>query len=337
MSVENPTAEGGASITERIEQYLSAGEQPEGKPGQSAPETPEVEAEATASGEPEQAEETQLSLSDVAKVLGVEESALDVDEDGSLKIKTKVDGKEGAAKFQELIKSYQLQGHVDAKAREAAEIHRHAQERAQQFEAYAQQQAQQFAHILQSAQQVIAGEFGSVNWDELSRNDPVGYVEKRHQYEQRMGQLQQIHARAQQEAANFVQAQNYRQQQTLMAEAQRLVQLVPEWTNETVRNSETAQMREWLSKKGASPETIAGIRDAALVASLRVAMLSEANQSKTAAVEKKVRAAPKLVKPGQATTAGEKNAEGLRALKQTIRESGGKRGIAEYLIASGKV
>ena len=170
MSVDNPTADGGASVTERIEKILGGSEQTETQDdsqeqedeGQSAPE-PEVEAQEPESGEPEQEEGPQYQLSDVAKLLGVEESALDVDEDGSIKVKTKIDGKEGAAKFNDLLKSYQLQGHVDAKAREAAEIHRQAQERVQQFEQYAYQEAQRFSEVYQAAKQFFIEDFGNVN------------------------------------------------------------------------------------------------------------------------------------------------------------------------------
>lgn len=340
MSVENPTADaGGASITERLENYLAAGEEttkPEATGQQAAPEVPEG-AETTASDDTQQPDETQLSLSDVAKVLGIDETALDVDEDGGLKIKTKVDGKEGAAKFAELLKSYQLQGHVDAKAREAAEIHRQAQERAQQFEAYAQAKAQEFAQVFQAAQQVVQGEFAGINWDDLARNDPVGYVEKRHQWEARMGQLNQLQQQANWQAQNFMQAQQQRVHAQLSAEAQRLSTLIPEWADEKVSGTERAQMREWLAKKGASPQAIESLRDAGLVAALRAGMLAEAGKTQQTVTEKKVRAAPKLVKPGQSVAAQDRNSETLRGLKENIRKSGGKHGIAEYLLASGKV
>lgn len=351
MSVDNPTADGGASVTERIEKILAGSEPkqeqrdiPQAAQGQeSAPETPEVESEAPEGDEPEQSDETQLSLSDVAKILGVEESALDVDEDGTVKVKTKIDGKEGAAKFQELLKSYQLQGHVDARAREAAEMHRQAQERVQQFEAFAQSKAQEFATIYGAAEKLFVEEFGGINWDDLAKNDPIGYVEKQHAYNAKMQKLSQIGQAANQERQNFIQQQEYRKQQKLASEMERLSTLVPEWKDEAVANTETKQLVSWLQSIGAHQETIAAIHasefaDAALIKALRIGMLADANKSKAAVLQKMVKAAPKLVRPGQSLNAAERNAETVKGLRQNLRKSGGSRdSFADLLMATGKV
>ena len=350
MSADNPTPDGGASVTERIERYLAASEPQEQQetqeqPGQqSAPETPETQqAEAPESDVPEQAEETQLSLSDVAKILGVDETALDVDEDGTVKVKTKVDGKEGAAKFNDLLKSYQLQGHIDAKAREAAEMHRQAAERVQQFESFAQQKAQEFAQIFNAAQALFTEEFGQVNWDDLAKNDPIGYVEKQHAYNAKLQKLNQIGQAYQNEAQNFQQAQQYRHAQKLASEAQRLSTLVPEWADEKTATAEKTQLVSWLQNMGANPETIAALdgsvfADAALLKALRIGMLADANKGKAQAIQKKVLTAPKLVKPGQSVDARERQASSVKELKAQVIKTGGKRGsVADWLIATGKV
>lgn len=347
MSADNPTPEGGASVTERIERYLAASDSNEVQdaPAQEpAAETPETQAvEAPEGDEPEQSSETQLSLSDVAKILGVDETALDVDEDGSLKVKTKVDGKEGAAKFNELLKSYQLQGHIDAKAREAAEMHRQAAERVQQFEVYAQQKAQEFGLIFNQAQALFAEEFGGINWDDLAKNDPIGYVEKQHAYNAKMQKLQQIGQAAQHQANQFQAIQQQRYQQRLASEAQRLSTLVPEWADEKTATSEKQAIAQWLHANGAAPETIAAIdssvfADAGLIKALRIGMLAQTSKGKAEAIQKKVLSAPKLVKSGQPVDSRQRQAESVKDLKEKIRRSGGKGGsVADYLLATGRV
>ena len=340
MTDEKPTSSAGASISERLESFLSAGEpneQPAKETGSEAAPDPAVTAEVPASDAQDETDGPQFELSDVAKVLGVEESLLDVDEDGSLKIKTKIDGKEGAAKLQDFIKSYQLQGHIDARVRQAAEQEKVIAERAQQIEQIAQTENQRLQMLGTALQQALHNDASQIDWDRLNAEDPIGYTTKRHEFERRQGQINQIMQAVVQQQQSFAQQNQYRAAQAFQAEAQRLPSLIPEWADSKVAETERKELASWLKAKGASPQTIANLADAGLVAALRMGMVAEKAAPKVAATEKLVRAAPKLVKPGQATTAQDRKQENVRGLKQQIRESGGKKGVAEYLIATGRV
>lgn len=198
MTVENPTGDAGASITERIERFLSPEPQPapetelpkaEDPQPESVPETAE---EQPAGDEPTESDEPQLSISDLAKYLGVDENTLDVDDDGSVKVKTKIDGKEGAAKFQDLVKSYQLQGHVDAKAREAAEAAKALQERVQQFEQYAQTEVQKLSQLANVAHHELMRDVAEIDWQKLAYDDPASYVQKKAEFEARQMRVNQL-------------------------------------------------------------------------------------------------------------------------------------------------
>jgi hypothetical protein len=341
MTVENPTADSGASITDRIESLLTgqnpAPEVPPKEPDPVPESAPEAAEEQPASDEQPSSDEPQLSLSDLAKYLGVEEESLDVDDDGSLKVKTKIDGKEGAAKFKDLVKSYQLQGHVDAKAREAAEQAKSLQERVSQFEAYAQSEAQKLAHLASIANQELMRELGEIDWQGLARNDPAEYVAKQAEYQVRQGRINQLNEAAQQQAEQARQAQEQRTRQMLAAEAARLPTLIPEWADEKVAATEKAELSKWLISQGVSEKEVNSLARADVVSMLRKAWLFDQGKGKAAVVEKQLRIAPKLVKPGQSKDSGERAAETVRTLKDNIRKSGGKNGIAEYLLATGKV
>lgn len=340
MTVENPTADSGASITDRIESLLTGHPEPEATPKEpdQAPESaPEIAEEQPANDEPTGTDEPQLSLSDLAKYLGVEEESLDVDEDGSLKVKTKIDGQEGAAKFKDLVKSYQLQGHVDAKVREAAEQAKALQERVSQFEAYAQSESQKLAHLANVANQELMRELGEIDWQSLARNDPAEYVAKQAEFQVRQGRINQLNAAAQQQAEHARQAQEHRISQQLAAEAARLPTLIPEWADEKVATSEKAELAKWLLSQGLPEKEVHSLARADLVSMFRKAWLYDQGKGKAAVVEKQLRVAPKLVKPGQSKDSGERAAENARTLKENIRKSGGKSGIAEWLLATGKV
>ena len=341
MTIENPTADSGASIEERIESLLTRNtqaEEPKQDPVEESPgDVPETAEEAPASDVSSEAEEPQISLSDVAKFLGVDESAIDVDDDGGVKVKTKIDGIEGSAKFKDLVKSYQLQGHVDAKAREAAEQQKALQERVSQFEAYAQAETQRLNQLANVAHQELMRDLANIDWQNLAAVDPATYVQKQAEMTARKERVDQILSVAHQQQEQARALQQQRIQHEVQSEANRLPTLIPEWADEKVAKVEREEMVSWLKTQGATQEEISGITKASAVALIRKAWLFDKGQSKAAVVEKQVRTAPKLVRPGKAVDAKERAEENVRGLKDAIRKSGGKRGIEEYLMATGKV
>lgn len=354
MPPENPTGDAGASITERLESYLAAKEQPaseqqrpqterpkeeqqQAQPEQEVEAPNEAEVEATESDAQEQASEPQITLTDLAKYLGVEESMLDVDDDGGLQLKTKIDGKEGAAKLQDLLKSYQLQGHVDAKAREAAEHQKALQERVQQFEQYAQAETNRLTELAGLAYQELLQDAAGINWNELAVNDPAEYVRQQHLFQQRQARVNQLRAEVEQRNQQADSRRQAEQQKFIQAEYQRLPVVIPEWSDATVAEKEMSELRGYAKKSGFSDADLDRLNRADMVSVLRKAWLYDQGKAKAATVEKQVRAAPKLVKPGQSVDARQRSADNVRDLKTTIRKSGGKSGIAEYLLATGKV
>jgi hypothetical protein len=337
MTDEKPTGDAGASISERLEVILAAGDEqkPDEDKGSEAAPAPAVEV--PEGDAPNEDEGPQYELSDIAKVLGFDESMLDVDEDGSLKVKTNINGQEGAAKLQDLVKSYQLQGHVDQKARQVAEMERVTVERVQQYEQFAQTKFQELEGLSQAAQQFLAGEYAAMDWDRLYNDDPIAFPKKQFEFQQRQGQIQNLLQQIDHQKQQVGEALRQHQTMELQRETQKLAHLVPEWRDAKTRETERGELTQWLQSKGASPKTIQSMNDAGLVAALREGLVALKSAPKVAAVEKKVRAAPKLVRPGQGIDAKTRAGESVRGLKQQIRESGGKKGIAEYLIATGKV
>ena len=353
--MENPTGDSGASTLNRIESFLAASEgEPEKREQQAAPEVPEApdtqaqEAgpeveEAPETDAPEQDDGPQLSVTDLAEYLGIEETALDVDEDGSVLVKTKIDGKEGAAKFNDLLKSYQLQGHIDNKSRAAAEQEKALMERATQFETYAKQQTEHLTRLAQVAHQELMRDAAGIDWDQLSRNDPAEYVAQQHEFQQRQTRINQL---VQASQAQKQQADTAEQQRIALAaqtDGEKLPTLIPEWGNPEVRKAETAKLIEWSHKNGFTDQALKSLHEArvdsaaAFLATMRKAMLYDQSQGKQTSIEKQVRTAPKLVKPGQSIDSKQRQQDSVRGLKESIRKSGGKSGIAEYLLATGKV
>jgi hypothetical protein len=335
-----PTPEtGDASPIDRIEALLSADDAPqddsqpvEGKQADvPATEPPKDGAE------PQEDETPEYQLADMARLLGADESALDVDEDGSLLVKTKIDGVDGKAKFTDLLKSYQLQGHVDKQVREAAEIRKAAQEQAQQV----QQQIQIQQAIVGKIAEIKAVEaefqqYKGINLDALIDSDPVQALKvQRH-----MQALQERHASLTNEAN---QAANYVQQQqaqlssaALQREAQALMTALPEWSDSAKAEAEKKAIKDDLAARGFSQRDIETLSDHRTVLLAREAMLYRQMKATGNAVEKQVRQAPKIIKPGSAP-ASNRNVTAIQKLKSEVRSTGSRQSVRDYLLATGKV
>lgn len=345
MLDENPTpGNEGASITDRLERFLTPAEElPEPKQAEPkaqadddadpADDANQIEPE---NGEPEDDQQPQISTADIAKYFGLEENMLDVDDDGGLQIKTKIDGKEGAAKFADVLKSYQLQGHIDNKARAIADQERAIQARVQQVEQQAAQKLQQLESLANIAGQELNREFQSVDWQTLRATDPAEYSAKLADFQLRQAQLNQVMGAAQQEKAQQEYSRAEQFQQYVAQEAQRLPEMIPEWKDEATAKKESAEIKEWGVKQGISAADLASVSNAAHVSVLRKAMLYDRLQQSKVSVENKVRTAPKLVKAGQPQQASREQ-QTVQNLRSQVRKSGGKGdSLVEYLLAAGK-
>lgn len=335
---ENPT-QSGDSIQDRLEAYLSPDEpKPQAEAQQ---ETPKAEAapatpDAPESDESEQESEPQLSTTDLAKYLGIDESLLDVDGLGALNLKTKVDGEEGKAKLSDLIASYQLRAHVDKESRAVADQRKAFEAQASQYEQQLSARAQQVEDLAKAAQNELNREFQNVDWQTLRVTDPAEYAASLQDYQARQAHINNIANQANQQRQQFTAKQQQDQTAFLQEQAKALPTLIPEWSDPVLADKERAEIRDFAINLGISKADVDSISHAAHVAILRKAMLYDRMQTSKTVMEKKVVSAPRLVKPGQ-TAPRNSNETSVRSLRANVQKSGGKMGIEEYLIATGKV
>ena len=340
METESSTPEtGGESTLDRLEALLSADDAPQ------EPSEPQQEAQADepATDEPEKVDaedkgdETpnEYQLADVAKLLGADERSLDVDEDGAVLIKTKIDGQEGKVKFADLIKSYQLQGHVDKQVREAAEVRKQAQEYAQAVQQQTQVQQAVVEKIAEA--KVIESQlaqYQGINWAALEDSDPVQAMRLQRQF----GELKQAY---QAKVQDINQTQSHIQQQqsqqtaaSLESERQALMNACPEWGSEAVATKEKQQIAADLKARGYSDRDIQGLSDHKAVLLARDAMLYRQGKAASNVAEKQIRAAPKIIKPGSTAS---RNTNHIQKIHQEVRRTGSRQSTIDYLLATGKV
>lgn len=344
-----PTQEG-ASTTERLENFLAAEENPADDAEQAAPldggdpasEPVEMaEGEEAAGDDGEQAEGPQITTADLAALLGVEDGVFDAAEDGSVLVKTKIDGQEGTAKLTDLLAAYQLRGHIDNQSREVAEQRKAIQAQAEESTKAIQAKLNDLDSLAAIANNELMREYNGVDWQSLRYNNPAEYAAQLADFQQRQARVGEMMRAVQAERAQVEQNTQRDMANALASEAQKMRQLIPGWNDDATLAKESSEVKEWMSKEldrwGMDQSLLSQVTLGFQADVLRKAMLFDRLQQQKPEVEKKVRVAPKLVKPGQAPTATQRQAEGLRGIKTTIKKSGGKQGVADYLMAAGIV
>ena len=238
-------------------------------------------------------------------------------------------------KFADLIKSYQLQGHVDKQVREAAEIRKQAFEQAQQVQQHIQVQQAVIGQIAEAkAMESELAQYQGINWTALMDSDPVQAMKLDRQ-------MRDLQSKYQAKVGEINQAQQYIEHQKrqhtsalLQQEQQALMNALPEWSNEAVATKEKQQIAADLRARGFPEKDIQELSDHRLLLMAREAMLYRQGKAATAATEKQVRQAPKIIKPG---STAQKNTSAIQKIHQEVKRTGSRQSVAQYLLATGKV
>jgi hypothetical protein len=279
-------------------------------------------------------EEIELDASQLAEYLGIDADAIDTDEDGNLYLKTKIDGKPGKATLSELIKSYQLEGHVNQKSMQLAEERKSFEAESQAAKQALQQTIQQAQNLLQMQEQNLLGEYNSVDWNSLKQQDPGLYAAARQEMSERYNEIQRAKQYTSQQGNQLTQEQR---QQFLYKESQALEAALPAWGDREVQQKEKSEVASYLTNQGFSPEEVQTVGDHRAVLIARKAMLYDkliAEQStQTEIAKKKVIKKPKVLKPGASKSSGQAKAEAQKQKLKMVKQSGGSvDSIASLLI-----
>lgn len=353
MEPQNPTAgDSGASTPsdpiDRIQAYLDAqggdSTQEDNDPAQSASKPTEDPKE----GDQGKTNEPQFTTEHLATFLGIDPEMVDVDEEGQPVFKAKVDGKEQAAKFKDFLSDYQKRGAAENRMREAADREKAADRKMQEAEQAIQAKLGEQQHSIQQVgqlaailQQELQGEAQRYNWDELWRSDPAqarGLERHFAERQQRINAvMQQVALRGQAAMKQAEEAKEATKKKAEETQQKRVYELIPEWRDRDVMTKEAGDMERWMQKSGFDAGEL-DMSKASSLALLRRAWQHDTLQASKPQIEKKLREAPKLVKPGTPTPQGESNAVQLKALKQQARTTGrnSTKAVEAYLLASGK-
>ncbi len=265
-----------------------------------------------------QSEDWQPStLEELSEALGWEGDKL-----FTLPAKVKIDGKEGTASLRDLIKSYQLDSHINQKLASVDTDRKALLAEREKFQSERADKLMKLDAGVKTLERSLLGEFQSVDWQKLAADDPAAYNARLVQFQQRNAQLQDIASQVNAEQQQY-QAQIQEAQKKWLEDQKSLLHAkIPEWADDTVRGKDKVEILKYLETVGISKEEVEAIGDHRHLLVVRDAWKWHQLQKSKPAVLHKVKAAPKLLKPGTQQSKDAVNRIAFNKGRDRLRQTG---------------
>ena len=270
---------------------------------QEAPQPMEAEAEVTEEDNQPEAESYEDDEDDAVEV---EESEEDDDyEDGEEESQenlytVKVDGEEVEITLDEALNGYQRQQTFTKRSQEIAEQRKAAEKEAAEAKQARDYYAQQLDVLAQQIQQTIPQE---PDWVALAKEVTAEeYNAIRAEYDNRQANLAKVEQERQAVAQQQAAEQEKMLHEHLRAQRSEMLNRIPQWKDDDVRNKERLEVVEYARNIGFSEQEVAQATDARAVELLYKAMQWDNLQRKKPTAKKRTRQAPKMAKAGQPRT-----------------------------------
>lgn len=265
----------------------------------------------------------------LAAALGLPEDALEYDEEGNVVFNAVIDGEATKVKMQDLVKSYQLEGHVNKKSMQLESDRREFETTRDKAYDHLTQKITVANNLIGAVEQQLMGELQGIDWDTLRATDPAEWAATRQYYTERVQWLQQLKTQTGSMQKGLTEEQQKAQQDKynafMQGEVQKMIQDNPAWKDQAVMAKEVGEVGKFLvDKYGFTPEEIANHMDARMMRMVRDAM-QFANGKDTLKTKKVPDNVPKFRTPGQqnANRRDTTKARQVKAQKEAIRKSGG--------------
>ena len=269
-------------------------------------------------------EDSQLTVSSLAQAIGVDETILDLNEEGEPIFKVKIDGVEQYAKAKDLIESYQLKGHLNKNNMEVVEMRNRLSAEIESKKQESDAKISQIDNALTLLNQQLNSEFQGINWAELERSNPAAYNTLRLKYSDKQAHLRKI--------TEISQMDRYQKiQQQIESNRKALHDKVPEWKDDEAYTKAYSEIRNGAKEYGFDPSETDSMVDHRFLIVLRDALAYQKLQKSRPEQLKKLKSVPKFVKPGAVQPAVSKE-----TALQKLRERVGKdMPMSDFLKQSG--
>lgn len=297
------------------------------------PEADETEAE-DSSDYKEAVEATEDDVVDAEDVDtdDVDTDDVDTDDDDEVEeeeqpqtFRVKAAGEEKEVTLEELMQGYQLGADYTKKTQEVAEL-RKANEAERQAIEESKKVRDTYAQRLQAIEQFLTQGDSQEDLATLKENDPIGYAVKVAELTEKKEQLNAVRAEQQRIAQQQQAEQSQAMQKFVAQEAQKLSQVLPEFSDKTKGEQTRNEIRNYGKSVGYTDDELAQVYDSRHVITLHKAMMYDKLQKSKPSVKKKVAEAPKMVKSGTKVKQGTSDVHKKQMAK--LRASGKKEDAA---------
>ena len=268
----------------------------------------------------------------------LQKAGIEKDSFYNLPVRVKVDGAESDVPFAEVLKSYQLEKHVNAKSIALAEKQRAWEaEQAQAKEAMTQHltQAQALGNL---AHQQLLAEYQGIDWNKLRAENPAEWAVRNQEFNNRAGQIQQHLAQVNAQAEQMRQEAQKQQQTVLEKERERMFDARPEWRDAKNFDAAKAEISAYAKEAGYTPAELSAIYDHRYMQTLHDAARWRALQAAAPARLKQVRATPQVAAPGARVMRDPKQValtEAKARWKKNPRDQDAAQGVFDQIANSG--
>jgi hypothetical protein len=219
----------------------------------------------------------------------------------SLPVTVKIDGQEKQVPLSDVIKSFQLEGHVNNKSIELSEARRNFEAEQQAARELVKQQIAQNQQLGNLAQQQLNWEYNQVDWNSLRVTNPAEFAAKMAEFQQRNNQIQGYMQQLTQQQQLEEQQRAKESEALVSQERQRMLDAVPAWNDPSTFAKDREQMVRVGRELGFTDAELGKITDHRQMRILHMAAQYQALQANKPAALKKVREAPAMAKPGTRT------------------------------------
>ncbi len=326
-------------------QDMAETEAGEGDPRDSLSEAKEppdkdAENESATEGAAEDTDEIELDPQQLASLHGLDEDDLVIDDEGSIRIRAKVDGKVSEVPISELKDSYQLAKTSQQRLQQLAEERKTFEEERKTVTEQLTQQHQMMTDALTAIEQQYAHDWQQVDWKRLREEDPERYTIMRQDYDERMRQIsafkQGVEQRQQQQLLEKQELQQRLWQEGAMKLNDAFVsgdyKSAPKWDE-----PEKQRLMSWMTEQGFTQKDISEVSSWLVFKWARDSMLRKDDRAAAKKAVKRVVKLPKVktAKPGakeDARKSAKKNA--VQEARARQRKSGGDMNSTTELIRS---
>lgn len=343
--IEEPVTDKAQEEVEEVKEEIPEKEEPEKKEeveeeekGESEEDKPDDEQDPEKEGD-----DSEITLAELAAVLGAEESQFSISDDGKVLLNTKVDGVDGKVSLAEAIKSYQLEGHLNKQNMEVVETRKALESEREAFQTEHSNKLQQLDDTLSLAVNELNRDYQSIDWDQLKIADSNQFLILKNEYQERQASIQQSYQQLQTNRQQLAHDADVVRVEQLQTEAAKLREIVPGWDNEEAYKAGTAEVRQTLMKHGFSEKEVDAasnglslppeVATRIFVLANKASMWDKLQDSQSAAI-KKVRKAPKVVSGGVGKEVSTP-ATNIKAAVKMVKSSHGEKGLDDYLTAKG--